>query len=145
MSISSAFLKKHVFWKLKRTVSQEHSEHISICWLRRRKHILNLTLCILMGSSTWGGSLIQLMRQVIIIPPPPQTLFVVGILFSRCPSVRTPVHPSVSFFFLNILKSHCWIFIKLCKHVHICKTNILNKKLGLWTNSFRVTILCSSK
>ena len=33
------------------------------------------------------------------------------------------VHPSVTFCFLNILKSHCWIFIKPCKHVHICKAN----------------------
>ena len=46
-------------------------------------------------------------------------------LFSRCPSVR----PSVTFCFLNILKSHCWIFIKPCKHVYICKTNTLNKKV----------------
>ena len=74
----------------------------------------------------------------IIIPPanfvcdgylyPPQTLFVVGILFSR-PSVRPCVRPSVTFCFLNILKSHCWIFIKPCKHVHICKTNTLDKKV----------------
>ena len=56
---------------------------------------------------------------------PPQTLFVVGILFSRCPCVR----PSVTFCFLNILKSHCWIFIKPCKHVHICKTNTSDKKV----------------
>ena len=56
---------------------------------------------------------------------PLQTLFVVGILFSRCPCVRA----SVTFCFLNILKSHCWIFIKPCKHVHICKTNTLSKKV----------------
>ena len=42
-----------------------------------------------------------------------------GILFSRCPSVR----PSVTFCFFNILKSLGWIFIKPCKHVHICKIN----------------------
>ena len=66
---------------------------------------------------------------------PPQTLFVVGILFSRCPCVRVCacvrvcVRPSVTFCFLNILKSHCWIFIKPCKHVHICKTNTLDKKV----------------
>ena len=59
---------------------------------------------------------------------PPQTLFVVGILFSRCPSIRQSVRPSVTFCFLNILKSHCWNFIKLCKHDHIYKPNTLNKK-----------------
>ena len=59
---------------------------------------------------------------------PPQTLFVVGILFSR-PSVRASVRPSVTFCFLNILKSPCWIFIKPCKHVHICMTNTLDKKV----------------
>ena len=66
-----------------------------------------------------------------------QTLFVGGILFSRCPSVRVSVRPcvrasvrpSVTFCFLNNLKSHCWIFIKPCKHVHICKTNTLDKKV----------------
>ena len=53
---------------------------------------------------------------------PPQTLFVVCILFSRCPSVRNVC-------FLYNSKSHCWIFIKPCKHVHICKTNTLDKKV----------------
>ena len=48
--------------------------------------------------------------------------------FSR-PSVRACVRPSVTLCFLNILKSHCWIFIKPCKHVHICKTNFLDKKV----------------
>ena len=72
---------------------------------------------------------------------PPQTLFVGGILFSRCPcvrpsvrpsvraSVRLSVRPSVTLCFLNNSKSHCWIFIKPCKHVHICKTNTLDKKV----------------
>ena len=85
----------------------------------------------------------------LIIPPanfvcggylyPPQTLFVVGILFSRCLSVRL----SVTFCFLNILKSHCWIFIKPCKHVHICKSNTLNKKVrvrGQFYKSFLETM-----
>ena len=62
-------------------------------------------------------------------PPPPPANFVVGILFSCCPSVRACVCPSVTFCFLNILKGHCWIFIKPCKHVHICKTNTLDKKV----------------
>ena len=63
----------------------------------------------------------------------PQTLFVGGILFSRCPSVSASVHPSmrpsVTLCFLNNSKSHCWIFIKPCKLVHICKTNTLDKKV----------------
>ena len=44
-------------------------------------------------------------------------------------SVRVCVRPSVTLCFLNNSKSHCWIFIKLCKHVHICKTNTLDKKV----------------
>ena len=44
-------------------------------------------------------------------------------------SVRPSVRPSVTLCFLNILKNHCWIFIKPCKHVHICKTDFLDKKV----------------
>ena len=43
---------------------------------------------------------------------------------SVCASVR-----NVFFFFFNILKSHCWSFIKPYKHDHICKTNTLDKKV----------------
>ena len=60
---------------------------------------------------------------------PLQTLFVVGILFSCCPCVCATVRPSVTFCFFNNLKSHCWIFIKPCKHAYICKTNTLDKKV----------------
>ena len=67
------------------------------------------------------------LRMILLYPP--QTLFVGGILFSRCPSVCACVRPSVTLCFLNNLKSHCWIFIKPCKHVHICKTNTLDKKV----------------
>ena len=59
---------------------------------------------------------------------PPQTLFVVGYTVFTL-SVRASVRPSVTFCFFNNLKSHCWIFIKPCKHVHICKTNTLEKKV----------------
>ena len=55
---------------------------------------------------------------------PQQALFVEGILFSRYPSVC----PSVTFCFLNILKSHRWNFIKPCKQIHIYKTKTFNKK-----------------
>ena len=68
---------------------------------------------------------IKLIKFCISYLYPPQTLFVGGILFSRCPSVRPSVHPSVTLCFLNNSKSHCWIFIKPCKHVHICKTNFI--------------------
>ena len=42
--------------------------------------------------------------------------------------IRACVRPSVKLCFLNILKNHCWIFIKPCKHVHICKTFFLSQK-----------------
>ena len=58
----------------------------------------------------------------IFIPP-------LYIMFSHCPWVRPCVRLSVMFCFLNILKSHHGIFIKPCKHVHICKTTTLNKKI----------------
>ena len=45
------------------------------------------------------------------------------------PSVRPSVRPSDTLCFLNNSKNHCWIFIKPCKHVHICKTNTLDKKV----------------
>ena len=61
------------------------------------------------------------------------------------PSVRASVSPPVTPCFLNNSKSHCWIFIKPCKHVHICKTNTLDKKVGLGANSITVISLCSSK
>ena len=44
-------------------------------------------------------------------------------------SVRACMHPSITFCLRNILKSHCLFFIKFCKHVHICKTNTLDKKV----------------
>ena len=70
----------------------------------------------------------------IIIPP---ANFVCGgyTVFTLCVRVcvrvcvRACIRPSLTFCFLNILKSHCWIFIKPCKHVQICKTNTLDKKL----------------
>ena len=82
-------------------------------------------------------SQLSFILPILIYLYPPQTLFVGGILFSRCPSVRPSVcpsvrpsvRPSVTLCFLNILKSHCLIFIKPCKHVHICKTNFLDKKV----------------
>ena len=57
------------------------------------------------------------------------TVFTLSVRPCVRPSVRPSVHPSVTLCFLNILKSHCWIFIKPCKHVHICKTNLLDKKV----------------
>ena len=64
-------------------------------------------------------SVFQAMLEPYLIIPP-QTLFVMGKLFLSCPSVT---------FFFNILKSHSFIFIRPCKHVHICKTNTLDKKV----------------
>ena len=61
------------------------------------------------------------------------------------PCARPSVRPSVTFCFLNILKSHCWIFIKACKHVYICKTNTLNKKVRARGRFYKSYSLCSSK
>ena len=75
---------------------------------------------------------VRKMQLLLVLLYPPQTLFVVGytvFTLSVRPSVRAPVRPSVTFCFLNNLKSNCWIFIKLCKNIHICKTNTLNKKV----------------
>ena len=67
-----------------------------------------------------------MLKNILLYPP--KTLFVVGYTVFTL-SVRVCVRPSVTFCFFNILKSHCWIFIKPCKHVHICKTNTLDKKV----------------
>ena len=75
----------------------------------------------------WYFHMFHQILQMFIIPS--QTLFVEGILFSRCPSVCPCVCPSVTFCFLYILKCHCWNFIKLCKHIYIYKTNTLNEKV----------------
>ena len=80
-------------------------------------------------------------RLMIGLLYPPQTLFVVGYtvftLSVRASvracvraCVRPCVRPSVrNVLFFNNLESHCWLFIKPCKHVHICKTNTLDKKV----------------
>ena len=63
---------------------------------------------------------------------PLQTLFVVGytvFTLSVRACVRPSIRQSVTFCFFNNLKSQCWIFIKPCKHVHICKTNTLDKNV----------------
>ena len=95
-----------------------------------------LSACSISGCDSISGSVWMLklpLKFATVIFIPPQTLFVVGILFSRCPSVRSSVlacvGPSVTFCILNNSKSHCWIFIKPCKHVHLCKTNTLDKKV----------------
>ena len=46
-----------------------------------------------------------------------------------CFHLRPSVRPSVTFCFFDILKGLCWIFIKPCEHVHISKTNTLDKKV----------------
>ena len=63
---------------------------------------------------------LSLNKMLVIIPP--------ANFVCRGYTVFTlSVRPSVTFCFLNNSKSHCWIFIKPCKHVHICKTNTLDK------------------
>ena len=46
----------------------------------------------------------------------------------------------VTFCFLNILKSHCWNFIKLCKHIHIYNTNFNKKKVIVLLELFSFVI-----
>ena len=66
---------------------------------------------------------------------PPQTLFVGGytVFTSVRPNEqtneRTNESVSVTFCFLNILKSRRWNFIKLCKNLHMYKANNTYKKL----------------
>ena len=71
---------------------------------------------------------------IIFIPPANfvcrgYTVFTLSVRPCVRVSVRASVRPSVTFCFLNNSKSHCWIFIKPCKHIHICKTNTLDKKV----------------
>ena len=89
------------------------------------------------GFITEKTILFRIQRGSIIIPPanfvfiPPANFVCGGVYCFHVvrPSVRLCVRPSVTFCFLNNLKSNCWIFIKLCKNIHICKTNTLNKKV----------------
>ena len=77
---------------------------------------------------------IAIKTDLFIIPPANfvcggYTVFTLSVRASVHACVHACVRPSVTLCFLNIFKSHCWIFIKPCKHVHICKTNTLNKKV----------------
>ena len=80
---------------------------------------------------TVPGSLLLVTYSPTIIIPPANfvcrgyTVFTLSVRLSVRPCMR----PSVTLCFLNILKNQCWIFIKPCKHVHICKTNFLDKKV----------------
>ena len=67
--------------------------------------------------------------KMIFIPPTNFVCRGYTVFTSVRSSVRASVRPSVTLCFLNNSKSHCWIFIKPCKHVHICKTNTLDKKV----------------
>ena len=56
---------------------------------------------------------------------PPQTVFVGG--YTVFTSIRTNESVSVTFCFLNILKTHRWNLIKLCKNIHMYKANTTYK------------------
>ena len=99
-------------------------QEFTLCWKRYGSHHINLYPVEL--------------RCILFIPPANfvcggYTVFTLSVRACVCVCVRASVcasvRPSVTFCFLNILKSHCWIFIKPCKHVHICKTNTLDKKV----------------
>ena len=86
--------------------------------------------CILQYFHPSLGYHLSLLKKIFVIPPANfvcrgYTVFTLSVRASIRPSVR----PSVTLCFLNNSKSHCWIFIKPCKHVHICKTNTLDKKV----------------
>ena len=58
---------------------------------------------------------------------PPQTVFVGG--YSRYTVFSLSIRPSVTFCFLNNLKSHGWNLIKPCIHIHIYRANTYNKEI----------------
>ena len=68
-------------------------------------------------------------KAAILYPPRKLCFWWVYCFHVVCPCVRPCVRLSVTFCFFNNFKSHCLIFIKPCKHVHICKTNTLDKKV----------------
>ena len=101
-------------------------------WLRNKKMILKYALLsggLDNGSFCTGhrSSEAKLLSIKLSLSYPPAKFVCGG--YTVFKSLGPCVRPSVTFCFLNILKIHCWIFIKPCKHVHICKTNILNKKV----------------
>ena len=136
-----------MLWVLERTMSMrrflEHPQHLLKLIGKKIMTILNKNWtymiipfpaihtfsCLFSSRSMFLGSIYC--KHYYTPPPPPPKLcggYTVFTLFVRV-CVRPCVRPSVTFCFLNILKSHGWIFIKPCKHVHICKTNTLNKKV----------------
>ena len=90
--------------------------------------IHHLKLCLLSKLNSFDQVLCNLVIEYLY---PPQILFLypprkLCLWWVYCFHI---VRPSITFCFLNILKSHRWIFIKPCKHVHICMTNTLDKKV----------------
>ena len=84
---------------------------------------MNISFLLQANISTEFYTIVVLKKAIIIIIPT-QIGFVEGILFSRCRCVHICVRWSKTFCSHNILKNHCWKFIKPCKHIHIYKTNI---------------------
>ena len=130
------WFRKNIFWQNDSCENLDNFSLISLLYMHRwclhgpinSYHSLwwsNLILC-LYNIDTLNLCIREFDSEKIIIPA---TNFEVGILFSQCQSVCLCVRPSAAFYFLNILKSHCWIFIKPCKHVYICKTNTFDKKV----------------
>ena len=70
-------------------------------------------------------TIIQLLAEKCVYLYPPAN-FVCGGYTVFTLSVRASV---CNVLFFNILKIYCWIFIKPCKHVHICKKNTLDNKV----------------
>ena len=61
----------------------------------------------------------------------PKTLMVERQDPDNFPRLQTRVRCAleIAVYVFNTLNDHFWIFIKPCKHVYICKTNTLDKKV----------------
>ena len=95
---------------------------------------LSVTFCFFYNLKSQGWNLIKPCKHIHIYRAntynkknntPRKLCLWEGILFSYCPSIR----PSVTFCFLNNLKSQGWNLIKPCIHIHIYRANAYNKKI----------------
>ena len=103
---------------------QTHFSHLGLHCI-----VLSNLFSVLIDSAVVYSLFVVAPNVGVYLYPPPPANFVCGGYTVFTLSVRACVRPSVTFCFLINSKSHCWIFIKPCKHVHICKTNTLDKNI----------------